>query len=141
MQEKLPKKNLVESGEKLNIPRALIIGIAQVAALVPGVSRSGSTIIAGRFMGLKPAQAAEYSFLVSVPIMLGVTAKVFLKASDRAYFFANWEMLVVGNIMALLSGLFAIGFLMKYLAKHDLSIFGWYRVGLATLVLVVLLLQ
>lgn len=139
--EKLPKKNLVESGEKLNIPRALIIGIAQVAALVPGVSRSGSTIIAGRFMGLKPAQAAEYSFLVSVPIMLGVTAKVFLKASDRAYFFANWEMLVVGNIMALLSGLFAIGFLMKYLAKHDLSIFGWYRVGLATLVLVVLLLQ
>lgn len=139
--EKLPKESYVKNGEKLTPWRALIIGAAQVCALVPGVSRSGSTIIAGRFMGLKPAEAAEYSFLVSIPIMLGVTAKVFLKASDRAYFAANWEMLVVGNVMALISGLIAIGFLMKYLARHDLSIFGWYRVGLATLVLTVLLLQ
>lgn len=78
--EKLPKKSYVKSGEKLTMQRALIIGVAQVCALVPGVSRSGSTIIAGRFMGLKPAEAAEYSFLVSIPIMLGVTAKVFFKS-------------------------------------------------------------
>lgn len=139
--EKLPKKSLVKNGEKLTPWRALIIGVAQVCALVPGVSRSGSTIIAGRFMGLKPAEAAEYSFLVSIPIMLGVTAKIFLKAGDRAYFAANWEMLVIGNIMALITGLIAIGFLMKYLTRHSLAIFGWYRVGLAALVLIVLLLQ
>ncbi len=139
--EKLPKKSPVKSGETLNAPRALAIGIAQVCALIPGVSRSGSTIIAGRFMGLKPDVAAEYSFLVSIPIMLGVTAKVFLKVGDRAYFAANWEMLIIGNITALISGLIAIGFLMKYLSKNDLSLFGWYRVGLAALVLTVLLLQ
>ncbi|HEX6258774.1 MAG TPA: undecaprenyl-diphosphate phosphatase [Candidatus Saccharimonadales bacterium] len=139
--EKLPKKSPVQEQEDLPKSRALIIGLAQVLSLIPGVSRSGSTMIAGRLMGLNAAKAAEYSFLVSIPIMLGVIAKLFLKEADRAYFFDNLLPLVVGNIAALVSGLLAVGFLMRYLAKNDLKLFGWYRIGLALVLTVILLVQ
>lgn len=139
--EKLPKASSVKSGEALTPLRALAVGVAQMLALIPGVSRSGSTIIAGRLMGLNSAQAAEYSFLASLPIMLGVTLKVFIKESDRLYFVEHLPMLLLSNTVAFISGLFAVGFLMRYLAKHNLAVFGWYRVGLAAVLAVVLLVQ
>jgi undecaprenyl-diphosphatase len=139
--EKLPKKSQVADGEKLGWQRALTIGFVQILALIPGVSRSGSTIIAGRLMGLAPSSAAEYSFLLSIPIMLGVTLKVFVKASDRAYFFDHWQLLLLGNTIAFIAGLLAVGFLMQYLQKHSLAVFGWYRVGLALVLTGFLLLQ
>ncbi|MFZ1250369.1 MAG: undecaprenyl-diphosphate phosphatase [Candidatus Microsaccharimonas sp.] len=137
--EKLPKLSPVQEGEKLPWWRALIIGAAQVIALIPGTSRSGSTIIAGRFMGLSPAQAAEYSFLASLPIMVGVTLKVFL--TDYDYLATHAATLFVSNLAAFIAGLFAVGFLMKYLSRHSLAIFGWYRIGLALVLAVVLLVQ
>jgi len=137
--EKLPHASPVADGEKLPAKRALLIGIAQTLALIPGVSRSGSTILAGRFMGLKPAEAAEYSFLASLPIMIGVTLKVLL--TDHEYLSAHLGTLVVSNIVAFAAGLFAVGFLMRYLAKHSLAIFGWYRIGLAVVLSVILLVQ
>ncbi len=137
--ERLPKASAVGSGEALSPLRALVIGLAQVFALIPGVSRSGSTIIAGRLAGLNPAAAAEYSFLASLPIMVGVTLKILV--SDRDYLMANMTPLIIGNIAAFLAGIFAIGFLMKYLSKHSLALFGWYRIGLAAVLALVLLLQ
>lgn len=139
--EKLPKLSQVETGEQLSMPRALTVGLVQICALIPGVSRSGSTIIAGRFMGLNAKEAAEYSFLASLPIMIGVTLKLLLSASDRAYLADNLVALSVGNIAAFISGLLAVGFLMSYLSKHSLALFGWYRIGLAAVVLGVLLVQ
>lgn len=139
--EKLPRLSDKKDGEDLSPKRALGIGLAQVVALIPGTSRSGSTIIAGRLMGLSPAAAAEYSFLLSIPIMLGVIAKLALKASDRVYFIENMPAILVSNFFALVSGLLAVGFLMRYLANHDLKVFGWYRVVLAVVVMGVLLLQ
>lgn len=138
--EKLPKASPLESGEKLNPLRAFGIGIAQMLALIPGVSRSGATIIAGRLSGLSPASAAEYSFLASLPIMLGVTLKVFIKESDRAYFIEHMPMLVISNTVAFISGLLAVGFLMRYLSKHSLVVFGWYRLGLAAILTIILLI-
>ena len=137
--EKLPKASPVADGEKLSPLRALAIGGAQMLALIPGVSRSGSTIIAGRLAGLKPAEAAEYSFLASLPIMFGVTIKTFF--GDTEYLLEHLPTLAVGNIAAFISGIFAVGFLMRYLAKHSLAIFGWYRIGLAVVLGVVLLVQ
>ena len=137
--EKLPKLSPVENGAKMPWWRALIIGGAQVLALIPGTSRSGSTIITGRLMGLSAAEAAEYSFLASLPIMLGVTAKVFM--SDAGYMVDNAATLILSNAVAFVSGLFAVGFLMRYLAKHSLAIFGWYRIGLAVILALVLVLQ
>jgi undecaprenyl-diphosphatase len=139
--EKLPKASPVENGEELSPLRAFIIGIVQMFALIPGVSRSGSTIITGRLMGLNSVAAAEYSFLASLPIMIGVTLKVFVKSSDRAYFFDHLPMLALSNLVAFVSGLIAVGFLMRYLAHHSLAVFGWYRIGLAAVLAVVLLVQ
>lgn len=137
--EKLPKLSPVKDGEQLSPRRALVIGLAQTAALIPGVSRSGSTILAGRFMGLKPAEAAEYSFLASLPIMVGVTLKVLV--GDHDYLLANAGTLAISNAAAFIAGLLAVGFLMRYLAKHSLAVFGWYRIGLAAIVAIVLLVQ
>jgi undecaprenyl-diphosphatase len=137
--EKLPKASPVKDGENLSSWRAFAIGLAQMVALIPGVSRSGATIIAGRLSGLKPAEAAEYSFLASLPIMLGVTIKTFV--GDNAYLMENLATLAIGNLVAFVSGLFAVGFLMRYLANHSLAIFGWYRIGLAVVLGTVLLLQ
>ncbi len=137
--EKLPKLSPMKDGEKLPWWRALIIGGAQVLALIPGTSRSGSTIIAGRLMGLSPAAAAEYSFLASLPIMVGVTLKVLL--TDTDYLMAHAGTFVVSNLAAFVSGLIAVGFLMKFLSKHSLAVFGWYRIGLAIILATILLVQ
>lgn len=139
--EKLPKLSPAGDSSELTPKRAIIIGLAQVVALIPGTSRSGSTIIAGRMMGLSAAKAAEFSFLVSIPIMLGVITKLLVKTDDRAYFIANMDALIWGNVAALISGLLAVGFLMRFLEKHPLAIFGWYRIGLAVVLLAVLLVQ
>ena len=139
--DKLPKASAVDSSEKMSSGRALTIGAAQVLALIPGVSRSGSTIITGRLMGLSASAAAEYSFLASLPIMFGVTLKLFVSSSDRQYFIDNAAMLTLSNFFAFASGLLAVGFLMRYLSKHGLAVFGWYRVGLAAVLALVLLVQ
>jgi len=137
--EKLPKLSQMKTGETLTIPRSLLIGLAQTVALIPGVSRSGSTIIAGRFMGLSAKMAAEYSFLASLPIMAGVTLKVVLENGD--YLAANASNLLVGNFVALVSGMAAVHFLLGYLAKHSLAAFGWYRIALAAIIGLWLLIQ
>lgn len=139
--EKLPKASAVKKSDNLSPGRALTIGLTQIMALIPGVSRSGSTIIAGRLMGLSPANAAEYSFLASLPIMCGVVLKLLISESDRAYFASNADMLILSNLVAFASGILAVGFLMRYLSKHSLAAFGWYRIGLAAVVGVILLLQ
>jgi len=139
--EKLPKRSKVADSSQLPASRALTIGLVQVLALIPGTSRSGSTIIAGRLMGLSRSNAAEFSFLVSIPIMLGVILKLLISTDDRAYMIQNAGALFVGNLTALISGLLAVGFLMRFLEKHSLAGFGWYRVALAGVLAVILLLQ
>lgn len=137
--EKLPKKSDVTDGAGLSWGRALTIGLVQVLALIPGTSRSGSTIIAGRLMGLSAAGAAEYSFLASLPIMAGVTLKVLISNTD--YLMDNVGMLLISNTVAFLSGLLAVGFLMRYLSRHSLAVFGWYRIALSIVLAVILLVQ
>lgn len=139
--DKLPKKASRETGTELSPKRALFIGIAQSFALIPGVSRSGSTIVASRVMGLSPKAAAEYSFMVSIPIMLGLIGKLLIKPSDRQYLALNLDAVVIANVAAFIAALAAIHFLLTYLSRHGLSIFGYYRIGLAGVVLILLLLQ
>lgn len=139
VEKRLPHAAPIKDGEKLTVVKALAIGGAQMLALIPGVSRSGATILAGRFSGLKADAAAEYSFLASLPIMIGVTLKVLV--SDHDYLAAHLDTLIFSNIVALISGLVAVGFLMRYLGKHSLAAFGWYRIGLALVLAVILLVQ
>lgn len=139
--DKLPKKSPKATGTDLSPRRALIVGLAQAFALIPGVSRSGSTIIASRIMGLSPRGAAEYSFMVSIPIMVGLVGKLLLKPADRAYLLENLDVIVIANVAAFVAAMLAIHFLLKYLSRHGLALFGWYRLALATVVVAVLLVQ
>jgi len=137
----LPHLSTLKNENSLSPGRAFIIGLSQTFALIPGTSRSASTIIAGRLVGLDSESAAEYSFLASIPIMCGVCLKIFLSSAGREYFFANLGPLLLGNLVAFLVGLFALKFLLNYLKKpRSLQTFGKYRIVLGLLVLGVMLI-
>lgn len=140
--DRLPKLSKLKDENALSKSRALTIGLSQVLALIPGVSRSGSTIVTGRLMGLNSKSAAEYSFLASIPIMCGVCLKSIVSSSSRAFIGANFGTLFLSNFIALVSGLLALKFVMKYLAKPNaLKNFGYYRVILSLITLIVVLIQ
>lgn len=121
--------------EAITPKQAVAVGLAQMLALIPGVSRSGSTITAGLFAGLERVAATRFSFLLAIPITFGAILKVLLDGSNMTEFMAMPTVFMAGIVTALLSGLVAIRFLLNYLAKHSLRIFAYYRFGLAGLVL------
>ena len=140
--DKLPKMKKIKDENHLTKKRALYIGLAQCLALIPGTSRSGSTMVAGRLTGMDNESAANYSFLVSIPIMLGVMVKSLISSSSREYIAANLPMLAFSNIIAFISGLIAIYLVMKYLRKkNSLKPFGIYRIVLALIIIVFELLK
>lgn len=139
--DKIPHMSPLKNENALTPVRALIIGLTQVFALIPGVSRSGSTIVAGRIVGLDSESAAEYSFLASIPIMCGVCLKMFLSESSRLYFNENLCLLLLSNLVAFFVGLLALKFLLDYLKKpKSLQSFGKYRIIVACLVIGTLLI-
>jgi len=138
--ERLPKLSPVASGDKLSPKRAAVIGLAQVLSLVPGTSRSASTMVAGRLAGFNYAQAAEYSFLLSIPVLAGVILKVTFSHEGREFIAHNFGAWLASNIAAFVFGLIAVSFMLRYLAHGNFRIFGYYRLGLAALIAVVLLL-
>ena len=139
--DKLPHLSKTKNGEQLGSGRAFTIGLTQALALIPGVSRSGSTIVAGRLMGLDAAAAAEYSFLASIPIMAGLILKLFVSSESRHYFAANAPIMLLSNFVAFVSGMFAISFMLRYLSRHGLAIFGWYRLILSAVLIGYLLIK
>lgn len=124
----------VESLRDLSMRDALIIGLFQVvAALLPGTSRSGSTIIGGLLMGVSRTVAAEFTFYLAIPVMFGASLLKLVKFGF--HFTANEAiLLLVGCVTAFLVSLVVIRFLMNYIKKHDFKVFGWYRIVLGVLV-------
>jgi undecaprenyl-diphosphatase len=124
--------------EKVTLKQALAMGAAQAIAVVPGVSRSGSTITAGLFAGVDRVAATRFSFLLAIPITLGAILKVLL-TSDAAKVIGNDpNLFIIGIISAFLSGVFAIRFLLRYLSKHSLAAFAYYRIALGVGTLLIL---
>ncbi len=116
--------------------QALAIGVFQVlAAVFPGTSRSGATIMGALLIGLSRRTAAEYSFLLAVPVMFGASL---LKLVKFGFAFTGTELLLLaaGMIVSFVVSLFVIGFLMDYIRKHDFKAFGWYRIALGAVVLI-----
>lgn len=113
---------------------AVWVGLSQALAIIPGVSRSGSTMGMGLFLGFKRADAARFSFLMSVPIIFGAGI---LKIGDVFKGGASVQDVVLGFISATVFGFLSIKFLLKYLAAHDFKIFVWYRLLLAGAVVVI----
>ena len=140
--DRLPRLSRLKDENSLTKPRALTIGLSQALALIPGVSRSGATIITGRLMGMQPQAAANYSFLASIPIMCGVVLKTFLSDDSRVFFADNFWLLMLSNAVAFAAGMVALQFVIKFLARKEaLKYFGWYRIVLASVVLVFVLIQ
>lgn len=117
--------------EEVTMRDAVIVGFAQVLALIPGVSRSGSTITAGRFLKLDRPSAARFSFLMSMPITL---AAVILKVPEAVRSEGISAPLVAGVIAAAISSWLAITVLLRYVSKHSFGVFAVYRVILAAVV-------
>jgi len=123
--------------EDMSSREGVLVGLAQAAALVPGVSRSGATISAGLFLGLDRQAAARFSFLLSVPavVLSGVVQLVGIVRGDPGES-GGLVGLIVATVLAFAVGYASIAFLLRYLANHSTAVFVVYRVALGTLVLV-----
>lgn len=124
----------VTSLSKVTYKTALLIGLFQVLSIIPGTSRSGSTIIGALIIGLSREVAAEFTFFLAVPVMFGWSI---LKLLKFGLFFTLNEMLilVLGMVVAFLVSVIVIKFLMSYIKKHDFKVFGWYRIILGIIVI------
>ncbi len=132
---KKTNRNEKEKNSQITYKDALIIGIFQLlAAIFPGTSRSGATIIGGLLIGLSRPNAAEFTFYLAIPTMLGASL---LKLVKFGFAFTGAELLIllIGMIVSFVVSLFVIKFLMNYIKKHDFKIFGYYRIALGILVL------
>ena len=136
--ERLPRASALATYDDLSPKRALAIGLAQMCALIPGVSRSGSSIIAGRLTGLNYAKAAEYSFLLSIPVMFAVVVLGFVGSDGREFIASNFWLWLVSNTAAFICGMLAVGFMLRFLAKNNVAGFGWYRIILAGVIVCIL---
>jgi undecaprenyl-diphosphatase len=125
------------SEKVLTVKHGVIIGFYQCLALLPGVSRSGATISGGLISGLSQEEATRFSFLLSIPILFGAGLKKVFEVRSEL-FSANFiSPIILGSLVAFISGLFSISFLMKYLKTHNLNVFIWYRVVLAIVLFLV----
>ena len=132
------KTPAIRSFEQLSYKTALFIGLFQVLSIVPGTSRSGSTILGASLLGCSRHIAAEFSFFMAVPVMLGASllkiVKFFVKTGVG---FTGMEIgiLLIGMAVAFVVSVFAIKFLMGYIRRHDFKAFGWYRIVLGIIVI------
>jgi undecaprenyl-diphosphatase len=128
------KKSKVKDISSMSYKLALTIGVFQCLALIPGTSRSGSTIIGAMLFGASKYVATEFSFFMAVPTMLGASAVKLIK-SGLGFSSFQWTVLFIGSLVAYLVSIFAIKFLMDYIKKHNFKAFGYYRIALGFLVL------
>lgn len=136
--KKKDMKPRVNDISKLTYKDAIIIGLFQlIAAIFPGTSRSGATIIGALLIGISRTVAAEYTFFLAIPVMFGASL---LKVLKFGFSFTGMELavLLIGMLVAFLVSIFVIKFLMSYIKKHDFKVFGWYRIVLGLIVIILL---
>ncbi len=127
----------IESVYDITYKDALMIGAYQVLSLIPGTSRSGSTILGGMLTGVSRTASAEFSFFMAIPVMLGASGLKILKFITGGYTATPFELLLllIGIAVAFVVSLVVIEFLMSFVKKHSFSAFGIYRIVLGTVVL------
>ena len=132
-------RSKINSIAKIDYKTAVIIGLFQALSMIPGTSRSGATIVGALLIGVSRTAAAEFTFFLAVPTMLGASALKLLKFG-LDFSGAEITVLLIGMIVAFAVSLLAIKFLMEYVKKHDFKVFGYYRIVLGALVLIISLL-
>lgn len=136
--ERRHRRPRIQSLEELDYRTALLIGIFQILALIPGTSRSGSTILGGILAGSSRFVAAEFSFFLAIPVMLGASTLRLVKyfvLDGQGFGPSEWAILLTGMVVAFGISVAAIKFLMGFVKKHDFQPFGWYRIILGIIVL------
>lgn len=131
-------ENLLNSDIKdMTVRQLLILGLAQSLAVIPGVSRSGAVIIAGRSMKINRALITEFSFLLAVPTMLSAVVYDIYK-SGFSFSSSEWGTIILGFLVSFVVALLVIKWFLAYIRKYDFKIFGWYRIILGFLLLLAL---
>jgi undecaprenyl-diphosphatase len=136
--EKLAQRPRIKSVDEMDWKTALYIGICQCLAMVPGVSRSGSTIMAARAFRVDRATAAEFSFFLAIPTMFGATVYDLMKNWSTL----NWSgggLILLGTVVAFLSALVVVKAFVAFISRHGFGVFAWYRIAVGALALVLLL--
>ena len=123
--------------EQIRPPTALGIGLAQVLSLVPGISRSGATIMGGYALGLSRRAATEFSFFLSIPVMVAATCYDLLKSRD-ALTVADAPAFTVGFVVAFVSALIVVKAFLGFVSRHSFAAFAWYRIALGLVLLLLL---
>ena len=129
------KKPVTKKLKDLTYREALIIGLFQlIAAIFPGTSRSGATILGGIMIGVSRTVAAQFTFILAIPVMFGASL---LKIVKYGLHFSGMELMIlaVGMIVAFVVSILIIRFLMNYIRRHDFRVFGWYRIVLGVIVI------
>ena len=126
----------IYSLRNITIQTALLIGVFQlIAAIFPGTSRSGATIVGALLLGVSRTVAAEFTFFLAIPVMFGASLLKIVKFG-LSFTMQEATILIVGMVVAFVVSVFVIKFLMSYIKKHDFKVFGWYRIVLGIIVLV-----
>ena len=138
------KSPCFESVDEISYKSALIIGVFQMLAIIPGTSRSGSTILGASVLGVSRSAAAEFSFFLAIPVMLGAS----LLKGAKAILIDHISMtstevivLIVGTLTAFAVSLVAVKFLMSFVKNHSFEVFGWYRIAIGAILIVYALIK
>ncbi|MBE3099338.1 MAG: hypothetical protein IMZ44_19660, partial [Planctomycetes bacterium] len=123
-------------GRSVTMGEAAVLGVAQATALVPGVSRSGATIVTAMFIGLRRDEAARFTFLLGIPAILAAAGKEGLDLVRRGLGPGELQLFAVGAVASAAVGYLTVKYFIRYLAGHSLRPFAWYRLALAAGVLV-----
>ena len=137
--ESRPRPVTTEKLSRLTYRQAFIIGLWQVLAMIPGTSRSGATIIGGLLLGLSRSVASQFTFYLAIPVMAGASGLKLVKFFLGGNMLTAMEIgsLMAGCVVAFVTSMLAIRFLMAYVRKHNFKPFGWYRIALGAVVLAV----
>ena len=134
------KKPSVTKISQLSISMLLWIGVFQMLALIPGTSRSGATIVGALLIGVSREVAAEFTFFLAIPVMFGASLLKLIKFGF-VFTLAEFGLLMLGCVVSFLVSIFAIKFLMSYIKKNDFKVFGYYRIVLGGLIVIVTLVK
>lgn len=140
IEKKLKLKARVNSVYDISIKDAIALGCFQMLALIPGTSRSGSTILGAMLIGLARPAAAEFSFFMSIPVMAGASLLRIVK-HGLGFSGVEWLYLILGTLIAFAVSLFVIRRLVSYVQRHDFTLFGIYRIALALVITAYFLLS
>lgn len=134
-------QNTATSTDDISYSQALKIGLFQCLAMIPGTSRSAASIVGGMSQGLSRSLAAEFSFFLAVPTLLGATVKKLYDFYKDGYQLSaeEWKLLAIGNVVAFIVAMLAIKFFISFLQKHGFRLFGWYRIVIGAIIIALLL--